>query len=134
MLLHSQEVSPDTVPGATHCYNSRGDASTLVQKLLSDTDRGCHATTIFAAAKAAYDIAPKILRVGGKLIIIGIAKADIQLSSFDIAMRKLYVLAANNSAQPKKLAECTKFTADNNISGLSKFYKLKQMTKMIKTM
>ena len=124
----------DNILGTTHCYNSRQDASTLVQKLLSDTDGGCHATTIFAAAKAAYDIAPKVLRVGGKLIVVGIAKADFQLSSFGIAMRKLYVLAANNSAQPKELAECAKFTADNDISSPSKFYKLEQMTEMVETM
>ena len=119
--------------GALHTYNSRTDQN-FVEKLLQDTDGGCHATTVFAAVKAGYDTAPQVLRVGGKLVAVGIAKADIQLSTFDITMRKYYLIAANNSAQPKELKECAEFTAKHKISSPSKYYKLEQMPEMIETM
>lgn len=119
--------------GALHTFNSR-TSKNFTEKLLELTDGGCHATTVFAAVKAGYDTAPGVLRVGGKLVAVGIAKADINLSTFDITMRKYYLIAANNSATPKELQACAEFTAKHNISSPSKYFKLEQINEMIEAM
>lgn len=131
--IDEKTLQTATESGALHTFNSRSD-KTLVDKILDITGGGCHATTVFAAVKAGYDTAPAILRVGGKLVAVGIAKADIQLSTFDLTMRKYYLIAANNSATPKELKDCAEFTAKHKISSPSVYFKLEQIGEMIETM
>ena len=119
--------------GALHTFNSRSNKD-FVATIMELTNGGCHATTVFAAVKAGYDTAPQVLRIGGKLVPVGIAKDDIQLSTFDITMKKFYITAANNAAKPAELKACAKFTAQNNISSPSRFFKLDQINEMIEIM
>jgi D-arabinose 1-dehydrogenase-like Zn-dependent alcohol dehydrogenase len=84
--------------------------------------------------KAGYDTSTKVLRIGGNLVPVGIAKEDIQISAFDITMKKFYINAANNHAQPADLAACAEFTAKHNISSPSRYFKLDQINEMIDTM
>jgi D-arabinose 1-dehydrogenase-like Zn-dependent alcohol dehydrogenase len=119
--------------GAVHAFNSL-TSKDFVEKLMEITNGGCHATTVFAAVKAGYDTAPQVLRIGGKLVPVGIAKDDIQLSTFDITMKKFYITAANNAAKPAELKACAEFTAKNNISSPSRFFKLDQINEMIDIM
>ena len=119
--------------GAAHTFNSR-TGKDFVEKIIELTGGGCHACTVFAAVKAGYDTAPQVLRVGGNLVPVGIAKDDIQISTFDLSMKKFYINAANNAAQPSELKACAEFTAKHQISSPSRYFKLEQINEMIETM
>ncbi|KAI9811860.1 MAG: putative secondary metabolism biosynthetic enzyme [Pycnora praestabilis] len=119
--------------GANYTFNSRSN-KLYIDEILKVTSGGCEAAAVFAAAKAGYDTAPKVLRVGGHLVCVGIPPVDITLSAFDITMKKYHVFAANNHALPRELRECAEFTSANGISSPSKFFKLEQINEMIQTM
>lgn len=119
--------------GAGYTFNTRTDKG-FNDKLLEITGGGVDAATVFAAVKAGYDNAPPTLKVGGKLVAVGIPKDDINVSAFDLTMRKYYVVAANNAASPDWLRECAEFTAKHGIFSPSKFFKFDQINEMIDKM
>lgn len=119
--------------GADHIYNSRSDKS-WAEKVKEVTGGGAAAVTVFTAVKAGYDVAPSTLKIGGKLVVVGVVGEPIQLSTFDIALAKYSVVGANNAAEPALLKECAEFTAENGIVSPTKFYKLEQINEMIDIM
>ncbi|KAK4936600.1 hypothetical protein LTR28_010117, partial [Elasticomyces elasticus] len=119
--------------GADATFNSRTSSSYL-DDIISLTSGGCDATAVFAAVKAGYDGAPATLRVGGRLVVVGIPKHDIQVSAFDLTMCKYHIVAANNAATPRQLADCAAFTAEHKISSPSRFFELEQIGEMIGAM
>ena len=94
----------------------------------------CHAATIFAAIKAGYDTSTKILRLDGNLVPVGIVKQDIQISTFDLTMKKFYINAANNAAHPSELKACAEFTAKHGIASPSRYFRSEQINEMIEMM
>jgi propanol-preferring alcohol dehydrogenase len=119
--------------GTLHTFKSRTDPDFITQ-IHTLTSGGCHACTVFAAVKAGYNTSTKILRVGGNLVPVGIAKEDITISTFDLTMKKFYINAANNAAQPSELKACAEFTAAHGISSPSRYYRLEQIGEMIELM
>jgi D-arabinose 1-dehydrogenase-like Zn-dependent alcohol dehydrogenase len=122
-----------TTSGADHIFNSRADPD-FATKIKTITDGGASAVAVFVAVKAGYDAAPSTLRIGGKLVIVGVTSEPIGLSTFDVALAKFSVVGANNYAKPDLLRECAEFTAAHGITSPSTFYQLEQINEMIEAM
>ena len=119
--------------GAVHTFNSRENKN-LVEEIKGLTSGGCHACAVFAAVKAGYDTAPKLLRIGGNLVPVGIAKQAMEVKTFDIAMKVYRINGANNAADNAGLKACADFTAKHKISSPSRFFKLDQIGEMCELM
>ena len=63
-----------------------------------------------------------------------VAKEDIQISTFDLTMKKFYINTANNAAQPSELKACAEITVEHGISSPSRYYRLEQIGEMIELM
>lgn len=119
--------------GADKIFNSRSDKE-WISKLKVVTGGGAAAVAVFVAVKAGYDVAPETLKIGGKLVVVGVTGEKIELSTFDIALAKYSVVGANNAAEPALLRECAEFTAENGIVSPTRFFELEQINEMIEVM
>lgn len=79
-------------------------------KKLTD-GKGCHAAAVYSAANAAYAGAPKVLRIGGLLMVIGIAPKPLDfITTFDLTTGK-YRIKADSTSIPQRMKKAVEFTA-----------------------
>lgn len=116
-----------------YTFNSRSDPE-YVTKLKEITRGGCHAANVYAAAKGGYDTATQVLRMLGRLVVVGISPVDISLSSMAIALGVYTVVGASNHANTERLRECAEFTLKHGIQSPSRFFNLDDIEKMVKIM
>jgi D-arabinose 1-dehydrogenase-like Zn-dependent alcohol dehydrogenase len=119
--------------GATETFNSRSNKD-FIAKISALTNGGCSDVVVYTAVKAGYDVAPKLVRIGGNFVVVGVTSDDIHLSTLDLTMSRYRLVTANNAATPPLLRECAEFTAEHGISSPSKFFKLDQIGEMIEIM
>lgn len=119
--------------GVEHIINSRKEHD-LPNKIREITGKGADAVVVFTAVKAGYDLAPKTLRVGGRLIVVGCPPTDISLSALDISLGKYTIHGASNHATPAMLRECAEFTYQHGIESPSQFFKIDDIGEMIEIM
>ncbi|KAH6723461.1 chaperonin 10-like protein [Leptodontidium sp. MPI-SDFR-AT-0119] len=99
--------------GADLVCNSMTDP-VYVQKIKSATKGGCHAAIIFSAALVAYDNAPKVLRVNGLMMIVGIPPKNLSISALDVLLGRFRVKGASTGT-PKTMKDPIYFSHKHNI-------------------
>jgi len=118
--------------GADLVFNSIKDKG-YVQDLLAATDGGCHAAVVFSAAHAAYVGAPKVLRVNGLMMVIGLPNRPIEVNLTQLMLGQ-YRIKAETTGPPFKLPKAIAFTAKHNIKTRVDFYELEDINTMIDNM
>lgn len=99
--------------GADAVFNSRTDKD-YVAKIKELTKGGVKAAAVFSNAEAAYAGAPALLKLGGVLMVIGIAHKPIQVSTMDLALGK-YKVKSESTSIPQRMGKAVEFTAKHNI-------------------
>ncbi|OBT74444.1 hypothetical protein VF21_06608 [Pseudogymnoascus sp. 05NY08] len=99
--------------GADLIYNSMVDSAYL-EKIKEETQGGCHAAIVFSAALAAYEQAPKCLRVNGLMMIVGIPPKNLSINALDILLGR-YRIKGASSGTPDRMSAAIYFSHDNNI-------------------
>lgn len=127
ILTHAKEG------GADHTINTKSTPDFLGQ-IHQITSGGLDAVAVFTAVKAGFDIAPPMLRTGGKLIVVGCPPTPISFNATEIALNRYSILGANNSATKERLIECAEFTHQHNIEPPVRVFKIDQIEEMIDMM
>jgi len=118
--------------GADYIFNSRTNPN-YVEEVNELTNGGCHATAVFSASNAAYASAPSILRVNGILMVIGITKEPLQVSTYDLAVAS-YRIMAESTSTPQRMGKAVEFSARHNIVPEVEFRKLEELDEMVNEM
>jgi alcohol dehydrogenase, propanol-preferring len=131
--IDDQTLANAKKAGVEHAFNSRSNPN-FIEEIQKVTSGGADAVAVFTAVKAGYDIAPKTLKLGGKLVCVGCPPNNISLNALDIALGVYTVLGASNHATPAKLRECADFTVRHSIECPMQFFKIDQIEEMIHLM
>lgn len=131
------DINDDTLAvckkqGADEVYNSRSNPA-YVDEIRKLTQGGCHSTAVFSASNAAYASAPSLLRVNGLLMVIGIAKEPLQISTYDLAVAN-YRIQADSTSTPQRMGKAIAFTAKHNIVPEVEFRRLEELDDMVNEM
>ena len=119
--------------GVEHAFNSRSNPN-IIEEIKKVTSGGADAVAVFTAVKAGYDIAPKTLKLGGKLVCVGCPPTSITLNALDIALGNYTVLGASNHATPAQLSKCAEFTVQHGIECPMQFFKIDEIEDMVRIM
>lgn len=118
--------------GADAIVNSKTN-SDFIAEVKKITGKGAHAAAVFSGASAAYATAPQLLRIGGLLMVIGIAAKDLQVSAFDLTTGK-YRIKADSTSIPQRMAKAVSFTAKHGIQPAVEYKKLEDLPQMVADM
>ncbi|OAA53617.1 alcohol dehydrogenase [Niveomyces insectorum RCEF 264] len=99
--------------GAEQTFNSRTDPD-YVAKIKALTKGGVHAVAVYTNVAPAFRQAPKVLRGGGTLMIIGIPLDPIEYSCMDLVLG-LYQIKADSTGIPQRIPKAIEFSAKHNI-------------------
>lgn len=119
--------------GADRSINTNSTADFLGQ-IHQITSGGLDAVAVFTAVKAGFDVAPAMLRTGGKLVVVGCPPTEISFNATEIALKRYSILGANNSATKARLIECAEFTQKHNIEPPIRSFKIDQIAEMVDLM
>ena len=98
------------------------------------TSGGAHAVAVFTAVKAGFDVAPRMLRTGGKLIVIGCPSEEVSFNATELALGRYSILGASNHAKMSRLTECVNFTLEHGIEAPIRSFKIEQVEEMVRIM
>lgn len=99
--------------GADAVFNSMTNKS-YVEEILKLTGGGVQAADVFSNADAAYAGAYKIIKLGGVLMVVGLPKNPLQISSMDLALGK-YRVKSESTSIPQRMGKAIEFTAKHGI-------------------
>lgn len=119
--------------GADATFNTMANKNYLddVKKL---TGKGCHAAAVYSAANVAYAMAPSVLRIGGLLMVIGIAPKPLDfITTFDLATGK-YRIKSDSTSIPQRMKKAVDFTGQHNIQPDVEYRKIEDLPAMVDDM
>ena len=119
--------------GVEHTFNTRSTPDT-VDKIKKITGGGADSVVVFTAVKAGYDLAPKLIKVGRRLVCVGCPPGQIGFDAVELALERFTVHGANNHATPEMSTECAEFTKANKIDSPVELFKIDQIGEMIEMM
>jgi propanol-preferring alcohol dehydrogenase len=99
--------------GADATFNSRSNPN-YIEEIKALTRGGVKAAAVYSNADIAYANAPKIIKLGGILMVIGIAAKPLQVSTMDLTIGK-YRIKAESTSIPQRMGKAIEFTAKHNI-------------------
>jgi D-arabinose 1-dehydrogenase-like Zn-dependent alcohol dehydrogenase len=120
--------------GADAVFNTmqNKDYAEEVKKLAGG--KGVHAAAVYSAANAAYASAPAVLRIGGLLMIIGIAPKPLDfITTFDLTTGK-YRVKADSTSIPQRMKKAVDFTGKHTIQPDVGFNKIEDLPRMVQDM
>jgi D-arabinose 1-dehydrogenase-like Zn-dependent alcohol dehydrogenase len=104
--------------GADATLNSRTNASYAADaKALMDRgnlNKGADAVAVFSAADAAYKSAPKLVKLGGIIMVVGLPEKGVTFDALDIA-RGTYRVRGDSTGVPRRMKKAIDFTAKHNV-------------------
>jgi propanol-preferring alcohol dehydrogenase len=118
--------------GADAVFNSRTNPN-YVEEIKKLTDGGVHAVAVYSDSSAAYAGAPKILRVNGLLMCVGLPKEPLQVSVMDLCCQT-YRIKGESTSVPKRMGKAVDFTIKHNILPEVDFRKLDEVGAMMDEM
>lgn len=114
--------------GADAVFNSRTNKD-YVEELKKLTKGGAHAVAVFSDADAAYAHAPEVLRVNGLLMVVGLPKSPLTISTMDLVLGK-YRIKAESTSIPQRMKKAVDFTVKHNIVPEVEYRKLEELSQM----
>jgi D-arabinose 1-dehydrogenase-like Zn-dependent alcohol dehydrogenase len=118
--------------GADVVFNSMTNKD-YVEELKKVTAGGAHAAAVFSNAQAAYAGAPAVLRLGGLMMIVGIASKPIAVSTMDMTLGR-YRIKAESTSIPQRMPKAIEFSGKHNILPEVEYRKLEDVQAMIDDM
>lgn len=118
--------------GADVVFNSKTDPD-YVAKIKELTKGGVHAAAVFSNAQVAYANAPKILRVGGTIMVVGITGKPIEVSTMDLALGT-YNIKSESTSIPQRMKKAVDFLAQHRIAPEVGIRKIDELDDMVKEM
>ncbi|EPE04496.1 alcohol dehydrogenase [Ophiostoma piceae UAMH 11346] len=100
--------------GAEHVFNSRTSAGSYIDEIKKITGGGVHHVAVYTNAQPAFVNAPKVLRIGGTLMIIGIAPQPLEFTAMDVVLGR-YKIKADSTGIPQRIPKAIAFSAKHNI-------------------
>lgn len=126
-LSVAKEIGADAV---FNTMTNKGYAEE-VKKL---TGKGVHAAAVYSAANAAYASAPAVLRIGGLLMVIGIAPKPLDfITTFELTTGR-YRVKADSTSIPQRMKKAVDFTGKHKIQPEVEFRKIEDLPKMYEDM
>jgi D-arabinose 1-dehydrogenase-like Zn-dependent alcohol dehydrogenase len=113
------DISDDTLEvtktqGADYVFNSRTN-KTYVEDIKKLTGgRGADTVAVFSAADAAYRTAPKLVRLGGIIMVVGLPEKGVTFDALDIA-RGTFKVRGDSTGVPERMPHAIDFTAKHRI-------------------
>lgn len=107
--------------------------ASYVDQLKAATGGGVEAATVFSASQAAYKNAPKILQVGGLVMVVGLPAKPLEFDAVELMMGR-YRVKAETTGPPWKVPRAIEFTAKHNIRTNVELYKLDDIQMMVDRM
>lgn len=96
--------------GADAVFNSMTNKNYVEDIKKITGGKGCHAAAVYSASNAAYAGAPEVLRIGGLLMIIGIAPKPLDfITTFDLTTGR-YRVKADSTSIPQRMKKAVDFT------------------------
>lgn len=130
--INDDVLASVTAVGADAVFNSKTNPS-YVEDVRKLTGKGAHAAAVFSAANAAYASAIELLRVNGLLMVIGITKGPLPVSTFDLTTGR-YRIKADSTGIPQRMKKAVDFTAKHGIQPDVDFRKLEDLPQMCEEM
>ncbi|KAF2013907.1 NAD(P)-binding protein [Aaosphaeria arxii CBS 175.79] len=119
--------------GADATFNTMTNKN-YVDEVKKLTGKGCHAAAVYSAANAAYAGAPNVLRIGGLLMVIGIAPKGLDfVTTFDLTTGR-YRIKADSTGIPQRMKKAVDFTGKHKIQPDVEFRKIEDLPQMVKDM
>jgi D-arabinose 1-dehydrogenase-like Zn-dependent alcohol dehydrogenase len=118
--------------GADAVFNSRMNPN-YIDEIKEITCKGVHAAAVFSAADAAYASAIELLRTGGLLMVIGIAKNPLPVSTFDLTTGR-YRIKADSTGIPQRMKKAVDFISEHGILPEVEYRKLDDLPQMAENM
>lgn len=119
--------------GTKHTINSRStpDVAGEIQRISGSL---ADAVVVYTAVKAGFDLAPKLIKIGARLVVVGCPPGEISFNPIELALGKYSLHGANNHGTPEQLRECADFTVTNNIESPVQLFKIDDIGDMLDMM
>ncbi|KAF2251952.1 alcohol dehydrogenase [Trematosphaeria pertusa] len=123
--INDEILSMAKAQGADAVFNSRTnknyaeDAKAFMDR---GPNKGADAVAVFSAADAAYQSAPKLVKLGGIIMVVGLPKNGVTFEALDIA-RGTYRIKGDSTGIPSRMKKAIDFTAKHNIKPEVEIYK-----------
>lgn len=131
--INDHVLSAARIAGADIAFNSLTHPNYLSDLKSATGGLGASAAAVFAASNVAYASAPKALRAGGVLMVVGLPPKPIEISAVDM-MLGLYRIKSETTGPPWKLPRAIEFTARHGIKANVDFFELGDINEMIDQM
>jgi D-arabinose 1-dehydrogenase-like Zn-dependent alcohol dehydrogenase len=119
--------------GADAVFNSMTNKN-YVDEIKKLTGKGCHAAAVYSASNAAYASAPNVLRIGGLLMVIGIAPKGLDfITTFDLTTGR-YRIKADSTSIPQRMKKAVDFTGKHNIQPEVEYNRIEDLPRMFADM
>jgi propanol-preferring alcohol dehydrogenase len=101
--------------GASLCLDFKSDE--VVEKILAETG-GVHASICTAVSKSGFEQSYKVIRRGGKCVLVGLPAEDMPLPIFDTVLNGVSVIGSIVGTR-KDLVECLDFAARGKVKAIT---------------
>lgn len=130
--VNDEALAAATNLGADATVNSKTNPD-FVEDVKKVTGKGAHAVAVLTGSDVAFAAAPRLLRAGGLLMAIGMAKEDLRVSTFELAIGK-YRIKGESSSTPQRMHKAVEFTAKHRIQPDVEFRRLEDLPRMVDDM
>ncbi|GAW96505.1 MULTISPECIES: alcohol dehydrogenase AdhP [Colwellia] len=116
--------------GASLCLDFKSDD--VVARVLEETG-GVHASICTAVSKSAFEQSYKVIRRGGKCVLVGLPAEDMPLPIFDTVLNGVSVIGSIVGTR-KDLVECLDFAARGKVKAITIEKKLEDINEIFDDM
>ena len=130
--VNDSTLAQASLAGADWTFNTLANAN-YVHELQTLTKGGVDAAAVYTGSNAAYASAPKILRVNGVVMLVGIPSSPLQVSVIELCNGRFRIKAESTSV-PSRMVDAINFSLANNIIPDVEIYALEDINAMIERM
>ncbi|CAK7223748.1 hypothetical protein SBRCBS47491_005312 [Sporothrix bragantina] len=99
--------------GAEYTFNSRTNPN-YIEEIKKITGGGAHYAAVYTNVQPAFVNAPKVLRIGGTLMVVGIAPKPLEVTAMELVLG-VYKVKADSTGIPQRIPKAIEFSAKHNI-------------------
>ncbi|ERS98348.1 alcohol dehydrogenase, propanol-preferring [Sporothrix schenckii 1099-18] len=99
--------------GAEVTFNSRTNPN-YIDEIKKLTGGGAHYAAVYTNVQPAFTSAPQVLRIGGTLMVVGIAPKPLEVTAMELVLG-VYKIKADSTGIPQRIPKAIEFSAKHNI-------------------